>query len=57
MLPRSFEVPLCYDPAENPGFPVGLWDVWEGQHEGQKVSAQVFERFPGDDTKEITRVN
>ena len=56
LLPRSLEIPLCYDPTENPAFPVGLSDVWEGQHEGQEVSAQIFESFPGDDTEEIMRV-
>ena len=57
LIPRSLDVPLCYDPVENPAFPVGLSDVWEGQHEGRKVSAQVFETFPEGDAEEITRVS
>ena len=57
MLPRSLEVPLCFDPAENPACHDGLVDMWEGQYEGRKVTAQVFRIFPGGDADKIKRVS
>ena len=57
LLPRSLEIPLCYDPMENPAFHGRHMDVWKGRHEGQEVSAQVFKMLPGDDTERIKRVS
>ncbi|KAF9789442.1 kinase-like domain-containing protein [Thelephora terrestris] len=53
LLPRSLEIPPCYNSAENPSFHSGSTDVWKGQHEGQEVSAQVLRVLPGDDTEKI----
>ena len=57
LLPRSLEIPLCYDPAENAAFHGGHTDVWKGQHEGREVSIHVYKTLPGDDTERIKRVS
>lgn len=55
LLPTSLEIPLCYDPAEDPVSHGGLADVWKGQYQGQPVAVQVFRIWPGDDTEKIKR--
>lgn len=55
LLPRSLEIPPCYDPTEDPVSRGRVADVWKGQHGGQKVAVQVFRLLPGDDTQQIKR--
>ena len=57
LVPGSLEIPLCYDPEENPAFRGGLTDVWQGQHNGRMVSAQVFRILPGDDAEKLKGVS
>ncbi|KAF9789353.1 kinase-like domain-containing protein [Thelephora terrestris] len=57
LLPRSLEIPLCYDPTKDPVSHGGLADVWKGQYQGECVAAQVFRLWPGDDTEKIKRLS
>jgi hypothetical protein len=58
LLPKSLEIPICYDPEADPAFSDGLADVWKGKHGDRKVSAQVWRILsPGVDTKKIKEVS
>ena len=56
LLPRSLEIPLCYDVTENPLRRGGFADVWKGKHNGQDVAAKVFKLPPGDNRGRIRKV-
>jgi len=45
LVPQSLEIPLCYDPNEQPAYGGGSADVWKGQHHGKEVAAKVL-RLP-----------
>ena len=57
LLPRSMEIPPCYDPTGDPFSRGGLADVWKGQWQGQIVAVWVYKMWSGGDTKKITRVS
>ena len=42
LLPKSFPIPLCYDPTDTPQTYGGLADVWKGNHKGQVVAAKAL---------------
>ena len=42
LLPKSLQVPLCYDPTETPQCVGVLADVWKGEHNGQVVAAKAL---------------
>ena len=56
LVPRSLEIPLCYDPRENPVCSGGFSDVWKGRYNGRDVAAKVLRLRPRDDTGRIERV-
>ncbi|KAF9642913.1 kinase-like protein [Thelephora ganbajun] len=41
MVPRSLEIPLCYDPREDPVCHGDVADVWRGRYHDQEVAAKV----------------
>lgn len=56
VLPKSLNIPLCYDPTEEPFSRGGLADVWKGQQNGLDVAAEVFKIRPGGDADQIRKV-
>jgi len=56
LLPRSLEIPLCYNPKGNPVWHNGLADIWKGQYKGQQVTAEVLKPGLRDDPRQIRRV-
>lgn len=42
ILPKSLQIPPCYDPRELPCSCGGFADVWKGEHLGQVVAAKVL---------------
>ena len=42
LLPRSLQVPLCYDRQGFPLYAGGFADVWKGEHLGQDVAVKVI---------------
>ena len=42
LLPRSIQIPLCYDPTSAPLYYGGSSEVWKGQHEGREVAVKVL---------------
>lgn len=56
ILPRSLEIPLCYDPTRYPLCHGGSADVWKGQYRGREVAAKVLRLWRQDDLEQIRRV-
>ena len=42
LLPKSLQIPLCYNRSENALYSGGYADVWMGEHEGRKVAVKVL---------------
>ena len=42
LLPRSLQIPICYDPSDAPLYRGGAADVWKGQYLGRHVAAKVL---------------
>ena len=56
LLPRSVQIPLCYDRMGTPLCRGGFADVWEGTHEGDKVAVKVLTVYMTSDLGKITEV-
>lgn len=56
MVPRSLEIPLCYNPAEDPLCHGGFADVWKGRYQDREVAAKVLRVYSRDDPRPIRRV-
>ena len=56
LIPRSIQIPLCYNRAEAPLYQGGFAEVWKGKHEGIQVAVKVLKVFPTSDLLRITRV-
>ena len=56
LLPKSLQIPLCYDPAENPRRVDVLVDVWKGEYKGQEVAAKAFRVYMMNDLERIGKV-
>ena len=56
LLPKSFPIPLCYDPTDTPQTHGGLADVWEGEHNGQEVAAKALRVYKVDNLERIRKV-
>jgi len=56
LVPRSLEIPLCYDPNERPACQGGFADLWKGQYRGKEVAAKVLRLRPTDDLERVRRV-
>jgi len=56
-LPRSLQIPLCYDRLDNPLYRGGYADVWKGQHQGFNVAVKVLRVYSTSDFEKITSVS
>ena len=56
LLPRSLQIPLCYDRSDVPRYRGGYADVWIGDYQGRQVAAKVLRVYSTSDFDEITRV-
>jgi len=56
IVPRSLEIPLCYDPADSPVSHGGFSDVWKGQYNERDVAAKVLRIYTSDDLVWVRRV-
>ena len=45
LLPKSLQIPLCYDRRGFPLYTGGFADVWKGEYRGQDVAVKVI-RIP-----------
>ena len=56
LVPRSIQIPLCYDRTEEPRYEGGFAKVWKGEHEGIEVAVKVLKVFDTNDLTKIKRV-
>ena len=56
ILPRSLEIPPCYDPKDDPLCYGGFADVWKGEYRGREVAAKVLRVYKTSNLDRIKRV-
>ena len=56
LVPRSLEIPLCYNPGEIPLYQSVCADMWKGQRDGMEVIAKVLRVYSSSDLRKIKRV-
>ena len=56
LIPRSIQIPLCYDRTKAPRYRGGFAEVWKGEHAGIEVAVKVLKVFVTSDLAEITKV-
>ena len=57
LLPRSLQIPICYDRLSNPSYRGGFADVWEGKHSGSAVAVKVLRIYSAGEIKKIAGVS
>ncbi|KAF9647776.1 kinase-like protein [Thelephora ganbajun] len=55
LLPRSVQIPLCYDRMNPPLYHGGYAEVWKGEHQGREVAVKVLKVYLTSDLDKITR--
>ena len=56
MLPRSVQIPLCYDQTGTPLYHGGFAEIWKGQYQGRDVAVKVLKVYQTSNFEKITRV-
>ena len=56
LLPRTLEIPICYDRTGVALFSDGFADVWKGKHCGRDVAVKVLRTYSSSDLQKITGV-
>ena len=56
LLPRSVQIPLCYDRTDAPLYHGGFAEVWKGEHQGREVAVKVIKMYKTSNVAKITRV-
>ena len=56
LVPRSIEIPPCYNRSDEPLYQGGYADVWKGKHNGCDVAVKGLRVFAGSDSGKIMRV-
>ena len=56
LLPRSVQIPLCYDRTDAPLYHGGFAEVWRGEHQGNEVAVKVIKVYKTSNLVKITRV-
>ena len=57
VLPKSFQIPLCYNRSGFPKYRGGYADVWLGEHQGLKVAVKVLRIYSTSDFDKIINVS
>jgi hypothetical protein len=57
LLPKSLEIPICYDRTGVALFRGGFADVWKGEHRGRDVAVKVIRTYSNSDLQKITGVS
>lgn len=57
LLPRSVQIPLCYDRTDAPLYHGGFAEVWKGEHQGHEVAVKVIKIYKTSDLVKIKRVS
>ena len=56
LLPKSLQIPLCYDRSDTPLYRGGYADVWKGEYQGRSVAVKVLRVYSTSDFEKITCV-
>ena len=56
LLPRSVQIPLCYNRMDAPLYHGGFAEVWKGEHQGREVAVKVLRVYVTSNIVKITRV-
>ena len=56
LVPRSMQIPLCYDRTKAPRYQGGFAEVWKSRHEGIEVAVKVLKVFVTSDLAKLTKV-
>lgn len=56
-LPKSLQIPVCYNRSENPLYRGEFANVWKGEHQGLKVAVKVLEVYSTSDFSKIRNVS
>ena len=56
LLPRSLQIPLCYNWLEVPWYRGWYADVWMGNYQGLRVAAKALRVYSTSDFDKIRRV-
>ena len=57
MLPRSIQIPLCYNRMDAPLYHGGFAEVWKGGYQGREVAVKVLKVYVTSDLVKITKVS
>ena len=57
LLPKSLQIPLCYNRSHYPLYCGGYADVWKGEYQGRSVAVKVLRVYSTSDFKEIASVS
>ena len=56
LIPRSLQIPLCYNRSDIPQYRGGCADVWKGEYQGRPVAAKVPRVYSTSDFYKIRKV-
>ena len=56
LIPRSIQIPLCYNWIDAPRYRGGFAEVWKGEHKGVEVAVKVLKVFMTSDLTKIMKV-
>jgi hypothetical protein len=57
LLPRSIQIPLCYNRLDDALYNGGYADVWMGEHRGLKVAVKVLRIYTTSNLGQTTAVS
>jgi hypothetical protein len=57
LLPRSLQIPICYNQLDVPLYRGGFADVWKGEHGGRHVAVKVLRVYATSDIEKIRSVS
>jgi hypothetical protein len=56
LLPRSVQIPLCYNRTDAPLYRGGFADVWKGEHRDSHIAVKVLRVYSTNDFAQIKSV-
>ena len=56
LLPKSLQIPLCYDRSDTPLYCGGFGDVWRVEHQGRHIAVKGLRVYSTSDFDKITSV-